>query len=271
MNLDHGITNELDASTFKYFFKKNYILADEEKLSLLCTLFPGSTENKVNYMHFLESCELIDPAVAQIHLKKHDKNADEQFAEDFASCVELYCRTQGLPVLQIFDVYDQGNKQHLNFSEFRALAVKVNTEQSYGEIEIEKLFNYVDSNRSEKITKDEFYRVILSKHYAEWLNNMYSSYTPHFNQIRTALRNKRKRDLKEFFATESDCVSFENFNRSSTFLDYERRSDAVFDLMKAFEDDELKNHVNIAKVGHSYLASKNDRPVRRRSFYNSLI
>jgi hypothetical protein len=262
--MDHQMTNELDASSFMYFFKKNYILVDDTKLNLLCSLFPGSIDKKVNYMHFLETCELIDPTIAQQYVRKMEKNPDELFAEDFASCVELYCRTQNLPVLQIFDVYDQGNKGFLTFSEFRALAVKVNTEQTYGEIEIEKLFNYVDSNRSEKITKNEFFKVIMSKHYTSWLNNKYSAYTPHFVQIKNALKNHKKRDLKEFFSTDKDVVGFENFNRAASFLEYDRRSDDLFQLMKAFEDEEFPNNVNIAKVLLSHQVTKDARSSRRR-------
>jgi hypothetical protein len=257
--MDHHLLNEVDVSSFKYFCKKNYLLSDEEKLNQLCGLFPGKTNNKVNYMHFLESCGLVDPGVAQQYVVKKDKTKEEQFAEDFASCVELYCRTKGLPVLQIFDVYDGGNKGFLTFSEFKGLAIDVNTEDSYGVIEIEKLFNYVDSNKSEKITKDEFFRIIMAKHYSEWLKVMYNAYNPHFDHMRIALRNRKCRNFTEFFETDKDIIGFETFNRKAPELEYDRRSESLFSLMKAFEDEEYSNHVNIAKVECRYEVTKTHR------------
>lgn len=220
-------------------------------------------------MHFLEACELIDPAVAQQYMVKKDKTKDELFAEDFATCVELYCRNKQLPILQIFDVYDGGNKGFLKFSEFKDLAMDVNTEQSYGAIEIEQLFNYADNNKSEKITKDEFFRVIMAKHYNEWLKNIYAPYYPHFEHIRIALRNHRKKDLKDLFDTDKEIVGFESFNRTAPELDYDRRSDDLFNLMKAFEDEEIKNHVNIGKVAFSYQATKTVRADRSSTFDSS--
>ena len=85
---------------------------------------------------------------------------------------------------------------------------------------------------------------------------MYASYTRDFDQIRTALKNLRKRDLKDFFQTDQDFVSDELFMRESRNLGYDERSDSLYKIIQAFQDGEIKNNIDIKKVLICYIASK---------------
>ena len=254
--MDNNMTNQLSAEQFKSFFRKNRILGDEPSLNLLCSLYPGQTEGKVSYVRFLLDLELIDELTAQTFLRKTEKTVEQTAFEEFASFVELMCRKQGIDILQIFDLCDKDHKGYITFSEFKYLATQARNDGSYGEIEIERLFSYADSNNSQRITKDEFYRVILSKHYSNLLQSMYASYMRDFDQIRTALKNLRKRDLKDFFQTDQDFVSDELFMRESRNLGYDERSDSLYKIIQAFQDGEVKNKIDIKKVLICYIASK---------------
>jgi Ca2+-binding EF-hand superfamily protein len=136
----------------------------------------------------------------------------------------------------------------MTFSGFRDLAQKVNVDEAYNDIQIEKLFNYVDSNGTDEVTRDEFYKVIFPRQYAEMIGNVYAKYAPDFEHIKSALRHQRRANLKEFFKTDRNVVTFELFMKSSSFLDFDPRSQRVFELMSAFEDQEKPHHVNIEKV-----------------------
>lgn len=269
MDLDQKLNNEVDSQTFKSFFRRQAILRDEESLSLLCGLYPGMHENSVNYLRFLQDAELVDREVADKFLHKTEKTLEEKKLEQFAGLVELYCRVQNLPIFQIYDVYDTGMKGHLTYDEFKDLSHAIRGKDSdFNDYEVENLFCFVDNNKSHKITKDEFYRVILAKYYDEWLYKSYAFYDPVLEVIRTSLRNQKCRNVKEFFDTQHNTVNFQDFSMAGPRLGLgDGRSDEFFKFMTAFEDEELRTQVNLVKVGLDYEASKSARPPRRTRTY----
>lgn len=255
-DMDRNMTNELSDQEFMNFFKKNNLNYPREDFAILCTLFKGKNYGTINYIDFLVKINLMDRVTAERYLNKTTERQDNSVLHEFASFLELFCRNNNIEIFNIFDNYDPNGSGYMLFDQFKRLAGSIKSEHIYGSVEIENLFDLIDGNQSGKVTKEEFYKVVLPQHYASMMQNRYFKHNNDFDQINDALRSQRKQNLKAFFSTSKDCVIFETFMKSATMLNYDMRSQGLFDLMKSFEDQEHANSVNITKVCYGLLVTR---------------
>jgi Ca2+-binding EF-hand superfamily protein len=247
-DLDRNAHNELHQEDFKSFFKKNGITRDEKMLNSLCRMYKGKGQDTVNYIDFLLGAGIIDKPTAERYLSTANKRVEVTILDEFASYLELFCRNNNIDISNIFSVCDGQGKGYITFEEFRDLARRIKSENVYGSVEIEKMYDMIDTNQSNKVTKEEFYKIVLPKHYKVAVESSYMQWHADLDTINAALRNSRKKDLKTAFVTSQGSIPFQNFMEAAPQLGYEMRSKRLWDLMKAFEDQEHRDCVSLEKV-----------------------
>lgn len=247
-DIDRHALNELHVEDFKGFFKKNGITRDEKMLNSLCRMYKGKGPETVNYIDFLLGASIIDRPTAERYMSSANQRVEVTVLDEFASYLELFCRNNNIDISNIFSLCDGHGKGYITFEEFRDLARRIKEENVYGSVEIEKMFDMIDANQSNKVTKEEFYKIVLPKHYKAAMESKYMQWHADLDLINSSLRNNRKKDLKSLFVTAQGSIPFQTCMEAATQLGYEMRSRRLWDLMKAFEDEEHRDHVSLEKV-----------------------
>lgn len=247
-DLDRHALNELHVEEFKGFFKKNGITRDEKMLNSLCRMYKGKGPDSVNYIDFLLGASVIDKPTAERYMSTANQRVETTVLDEFASYLELFCRNNNIDISNIFSLCDGQGKGYITFDEFRELARRIKDENVYGSVEIEKMFDMIDANQSNKVTKEEFYKIVLPKHYKVAMESKYMQWHADLDLINSSLRNNRKKDLKTLFVTAQGSIPFQTCMEAAPHLGYEMRSRRLWDLMKAFEDEEHRDHVSLEKV-----------------------
>jgi Ca2+-binding EF-hand superfamily protein len=240
---DYKSQGMIEFTDFKNFFVMHgFLRKEDERLNRVCNLFKEqSVPGKIDYMKFLLEMHLINEERVSVALRLRRDKAVDNKVHEFAKSMTQYFILNNIAVTEVFDRYDYGRKDYMDMGDFKKLVKEVDKGVGdYGQLEMESLFNLIDTNNSGRITREEFFSKILPDHYDNYLQNRYKEFHKEYLAINKELFDLRKHDLKSFFNTKENLIPAEDFRRAASSLGVPENSERYFPFLKAFLDQERK-------------------------------
>ena len=106
----------------------------------------------------------------------------------------------------------------------------------------------LDSNRSGKVTIEEFLEKALGQRNVVNDARIYSEFVPELTEIEKMLRLRKKADLFQFFNTSGSTVSKATFGEAAVMLGFSPGTSRYLEFLRAFQNLERSDLVDIKHV-----------------------
>ena len=242
--MDLKLDGKITSHGFIQYLKAKSILKSDEELRLLAKLYENKS-GEVEYLDFMRDNKIIDEPKHALYHKELLESKKTTDIDELAGFIEQYCLLKDIPIAEFFTRFDTQRTGQLDLPGFRRLVETVDTGLNFGRSTVENMFEILDSNKSQVITRNEFYALVLKKHYREYLVNQHKVWTDQYKQINKTLREKKIKDLQAVYNAPSGCVEFNAFRKHALMIGLDTSANYYIEMLKAFEDEERPGHVNI--------------------------
>lgn len=168
-------------------------------------------------------------------------------------------------MIEFFYSFDTSRSGGLNLVEFKKLVSQVDRDGLINNINKQNLYDLLDSNRSGKVTIDEFLEKALGQRNVVNEAQIFSNFLPELTEIDKVLRMRKKADLFQFFNTSGSTVSKATFGEAAGLLGFYPGTHRYLEFLRAFQDLERSDMVDIKKVNLCSPDPKPNRPNARRT------